>query len=118
MYLQIAFLALLAAQPEAPSLASPLRAVDLHVGGSEPVMLTDGKTATVKLLDLRETRDSIRDAVRRAEVDVEVNGHKVTLVSANYRLPTTVAGVQIDCPITKGYPSNATKGLGGGNPWG
>ena len=34
---------------------------------------------------------------------VEVNGQAVTLVSATYHLPVTVAGVQIDCPVTKGH---------------
>ena len=29
-----------------------------------------------------------------------------TLVSANYRLPVTVGGVQIDCPVTRGYYKN------------
>ena len=42
-------------------------------------------------------------AVRRAQVKAEVNGQTITLVSATYHLPVTVAGVQIDCPITKGY---------------
>ena len=34
-------------------------------------------------------------------------------LSANYNLPRTVAGVQIDCPITKGYLSNSSS-----EPWG
>ncbi len=38
---------------------------------------------------------------------------QVWLTSANYELPQTVAGVQIDCPITKGYLSNSSS-----EPWG
>ena len=49
---------------------------------------------------------------------VEVDGEKVTLVSANYRLPVTVAGVQIDCPVTKGYRQNRLNGVAGDDPWG
>ncbi|MCX8037771.1 MAG: PKD domain-containing protein [Candidatus Sumerlaeia bacterium] len=89
------------------------RVIELNVGESAVVELSNGKTVAVKLLDLKETRDTICDAVRKAEVTVEVNGQTATFVSANYRLPVTVGGVQIDCPITKGYLSNSR-----GNPWG
>ena len=44
----------------------------------------------------------------------EVNGQVTTLTSGTYRLPVTFGGVQIDCPITKGYLEKA----GGQNPWG
>ena len=56
-------------QPPAPTLAPPLRTVDLNVGESQEVELAGGKKVAVKLLDLKETRDELRDAVRRAEVD-------------------------------------------------
>lgn len=90
-----------------------LRAVDLTLGESADVELSDGQRATIKLVDLKETRDALRDAVRRAEVTVDVNGERTTLVSATYHLPTTVAGVRIDCPITRGYYSNT-----GNDSWG
>src|SRR5262249_1845924 len=68
--------------------------------------LSDGKKATVKLLDLNERRDQIRGAIREAVVKAEINGQPVTLSSGNYNLPKTVAGVQVDCPITGGYRAN------------
>ncbi|MBN1513409.1 MAG: PKD domain-containing protein, partial [Phycisphaerae bacterium] len=90
------------------------RTVDLSLGESQAMELSDGKTATVKLLDLEETRDEMPcSAVREACVKVEVNGQPITLTSATYHLPVTVAGVQIDCPITKGYVQNART-----NRWG
>jgi hypothetical protein len=103
------------AQPPAVAANKPtlLRVVDLSLGESADVVLSNGKRATIKLLDLKETRDALRDAVRRAEVTVEVNGQSTTLVSATYHLPTTVAGVRIDCPITHGYYSNT-----GNDSWG
>ena len=82
------------AEPK-PTVTPLVQTVDLDVGGSQEVEL-GGKKVTVKLLDLKETRDELRGAVRVAEVTVEVNGKKVTLVSSNYRLPVTVGGVQID----------------------
>ncbi|MFH1883006.1 MAG: ChbG/HpnK family deacetylase [Planctomycetota bacterium] len=87
---------------------------DLNVGESQTVQLHDGSQAAIKLLDLKETRDNICNAVRRAVVKVEVNGQTVSLVSSTYHLPITVAGVQLDCPVTKGYLQKSSKE----NPWG
>ena len=83
--------------------------VDLNVGEEQSVELPDGIRAKVKLLDLQETRDDVRDAVRKATVTVEVNGETVQLVSANYRLPVTGGEVQIDCPVTGGYAANSRR---------
>ncbi len=106
------------AEPPRPTLVPLQRTVDLSVGETQTVELCDGKRATVKLLDLKETRDVLRNAVRRAEVRVEVNDQLVTLVSANYRLPTTVGGVQIDCPVTSGYRQNSEKTVRNDDAWG
>jgi hypothetical protein len=102
-----------AAEPPASPVAAPFRVVDLDVGESAQVTLADGKTVIVKLVALDEKRDSPRDAVRRAEVTVDVDGKPTKLVSATYHLPTDFAGVRIDCPITKGYYTNA-----GQDSWG
>jgi len=83
-----------------------LRTVDLNRGESEVVELADGTRAHVKLLDVEEDRDGVRSAIRQARVTVDVNGRMTTLVSASYRLPITVGGVQIDCPVTRGYYQN------------
>jgi murein DD-endopeptidase MepM/ murein hydrolase activator NlpD len=92
--------------PPAPARDPLHRVVDLDVGESRQVVLRDGKKAEVKLLALEESRDSIRDAVRRAVVKVEINGHEIELTSATYHLPQNVGGVQVDCPITRGYMTN------------
>ena len=98
-------------EDSSPVLDSPFRAVDLSLGETASVSLADGRSAEVKLLDLRETRDSLRNAVRQAQVTVEINGQKLVLTSAGYHLPTAVGGVQVDCPITKGLVQR------GSNPW-
>lgn len=90
------------------------RTVDLQIGEAREVSLSDGTAARVKLLGLQEIRDDVNDAVRRAEVKVEVNGQVTTLASGTYHLPVTFGVVQIDCPITKGYLEKS----GGQNPWG
>jgi murein DD-endopeptidase MepM/ murein hydrolase activator NlpD len=88
--------------------AKPLFAtVDLDRNESREVRLPGGATAKVRLLGVEETRDSLRSALRQARVRVEINGRPVTLTSGNYRLPVTVAGVQVDCPATRGlYPNH------------
>src|ERR1044071_8165937 len=95
----------LAAESTSPAL--PLfRVVDLNQGEAAQTTLSDGKKVNVKLIDVDETRDAIRSAVRLARVSLEVDGRKLTLDSGNYRLPVKFARVQIDCPITKGYYVN------------
>jgi len=79
------------------------RTVDLNLGEVQQVMLWNGKSAKLKLLDVVEVRDSLRGAVRQAHVTLEVNGVSTILASGNYHLPVAVAGVQLDCPVTRGY---------------
>ncbi|HAW30840.1 MAG TPA: hypothetical protein DCY03_22425, partial [Planctomycetaceae bacterium] len=57
-----------------PEFAPIVRVVDLNVGESASVTLSNGEQVQVKLLDLEETRDPIRQAVRSAIVTVEVDG--------------------------------------------
>jgi murein DD-endopeptidase MepM/ murein hydrolase activator NlpD len=100
--------------PNPPAIASLVRVVDLDIGETQEIELADGSKAQVKLLDVQEIRDRLRNAVRDARVRVEVNGASLTLGSATYHLPVTAAGVQIDCPITAGYIAGSRKE----NAWG
>ncbi len=100
---------------ESPKAAIPVleRVIDLDVGQSHEVELSNGRRVTVKLLRLKERTDPIRGAVREARVEVEIDRHRAWIVSANYHLPVTVGPVQIDCPITKGPTRNSN-----GDAWG
>jgi len=92
----------------------PLRTVvDLNIGESRSVELSNGKSVTVALQAVEETRDVFRDALRNTTVKITVDGHGVILNSANYNLPVAAAGVRVDCPITKGYYTNS-----GSDSWG
>jgi murein DD-endopeptidase MepM/ murein hydrolase activator NlpD len=82
------------------------RTIDLNVGEKQEVKLSDGSTASVRLLRVAEERDNVRSAVRRAQVRVEINGAITNIISATYHLPVTFNRVQVDCPITKGYYTN------------
>ena len=89
---------------------TPLRvAVDLNVGEAQDVVLSDGTKVTVKLLDLTERRDTVRSAVRSARVKIDVGGRAIALTSATYHLPSSTSGVQVDCPITRGYLDNTNR---------
>ena len=93
--------------PPQPTREPLHRVVDLDLGESRRVEWRDGTKAEVKLLALEESRDSIRDAVRRAVVKAEVNGRAIELTSATYHRPQLVGGLQVDCPITRGYRTNS-----------
>lgn len=97
-----------AAEPSA-TLTPPRTVVDLDVGEERQIALTDGGKAVVKLLAIDEKRDPIRNAVREARAHVEINGQKAWLTSANYRLPQTVGGVQVDCPVTQAINPDANR---------
>jgi putative heme-binding domain-containing protein len=90
-----------------------VRVVDLNVGEATQLNLCNGQEVEVKLMNLVETRDPIRQAVRSAKVTVKVDGEEITLESGMYNLPRQIAGVQIDCSITKGYNSNGTPSFWG-----
>ncbi len=102
-----------AAQPPEPTLKPLVRAVDLDLGQAQEVELCNGQKVAVNLLDLQETADALRLAVRDARVEVEVDGRRVWLTSATYHLPVPIGKVRIDCPITKGYTKNS-----GSDAWG
>jgi murein DD-endopeptidase MepM/ murein hydrolase activator NlpD len=101
----------MAAETWPPPIEPLLRSLDLNVGESCDVKLSDGNSVAVKLLDLTETRDDLRQAVREARVTVELNGQKATLTAGNYRLPITLGGAQVDCAVTKGCVQSKE------NPW-
>jgi murein DD-endopeptidase MepM/ murein hydrolase activator NlpD len=98
--------------------SSPLRpptlvTADLDVGETQSVTLSDGTAVDLTLLQLDERRDTIRQAVRRAEARVRVDGQVVELVASAYHLPVAVGSVQIDCAVTRGYLEGSSKG----NAW-
>lgn len=101
------------AEDRPPALEPLFQAVDLAIGETTIVTLGDGSQVRVKLVDLKETRDDVCFAVRRAEVTVEIDGKTTRLSSGNYHLPQTIGPVQIDCPVTQGYNENGTPSFWG-----
>lgn len=102
-----------AADPPKQKMEPLVRMINVSVGESVDLDLSDGTRARIKLIELQETRDSVCFAVRQSEVVVEVNGQRTKLISGKYQLPRTVGGVQINCSITKGYNENGTASFWG-----
>lgn len=95
-----------------PSQHALFSLADINVNEPAEIILPDGAPATVEILELTEIRDPIRDAVRRADVRVKINGEETLITSGLYNRPVSVGGVRVDCPVTKGY------NLGSGDdPW-
>jgi len=116
LYAAIPLLALAVSDPGCAARSAPqdpldplFRAVDLNVGESAEVALSNGRTVRVTLVALKEHRCGMRDAVRRAEVTVKVDDAQAVLVCALYNLPKTIGGAQVDCPVTRGYTAGSSK---------
>ncbi len=80
---------------------------DVNLNEAATVTLPDGREVVVDAYELEETRDPIRQAMRRAAIHVRVNGEEAVLVSGLYNRPVSVGGVRVDCPVTRGYNLNS-----------
>ncbi|MFV1966283.1 MAG: PKD domain-containing protein [Pirellulaceae bacterium] len=89
--------------PELEKVEPMFQSVDLDIGQSRKVALANGTEVTIELVGIKEKRDPVRQALRGAEVTVEVNGVRCVLPCATYHLPTEVGGVRVDCPVVDGY---------------
>ena len=92
---------------------SLMRVVDINKGEAATVGLSNGANVRLELMDRREVHDTVRGAVRLAQVRIKVNGQQAQLECGCYRLPITVGSVQVDCPVTKGLLGNTRS-----DPWG
>jgi len=97
-----------------PATTALVRVIELDVGEYAKVELSDGLRVTVTLLDVEESRDTVRGAVRRSTAIVEVNGEEATVTSSMYNLPVCVGEVRLDCPVTEGFLRRSKKA----NAWG
>jgi len=85
---------------------------ELNTGESQDIRLHNGKMVNLKLLQMDEIRDSMRDAVREVKVRISVDNEELTLTAATYNLPVSTGKVRIDCPAVKNYYTNS-----GSDPW-
>lgn len=62
--------------------------------------LKNGATKLMRLLSVKEYRDSVIGMTRRAEVDVLINGAPLRLICAPYGMPTEIDGLRIQADTT------------------
>jgi len=67
--------------------------------------LKDGLHRSITMISVEEHRDSVIGKVRRAEVNVEVNGRLLHLVCAPYEMPIEIEGIRIQADTTSGWLS-------------
>lgn len=65
--------------------------------------LKDGSRRIIRLVSVKEHRDSVIGRVRRAEVDVRINGEPIRLICAPYVMPTETNGLRIQADTTSGW---------------
>ena len=91
--------------------AAPLdplfKTVDLAIGESVEVAVSDETTVRVRLIKVEEHHGKVWGEVFRSDVTLEINGERKTIQSGLYELPVTIGGVQVDCPITGGLKDNS-----------
>ena len=87
---------------------SAQRIVELNAGESYSFKLRSGAERVIRLVSVKEQRDSVVNLVRRAEVRVEIDGRPVDLVCAPYVMPTETAGLRVQADTTSGW-GNITK---------
>jgi murein DD-endopeptidase MepM/ murein hydrolase activator NlpD len=75
---------------------------DLRV--NQPVTLDpgDGRERVLTLCEVREPRDAVRGTIREPSVLLDIDGEAVEIKAALYNLPRSVAGMRVDCAVTRG----------------
>jgi Peptidase family M23/PKD domain len=82
---------------------SAQRVIGLNVGESYTFQFRSGGRRVVKLVGVQEHRDSVVNLMRRAEVQVEIDGKPLALVCEPYTMPTETAGLRVLADSTAGW---------------
>lgn len=77
--------------------------VYLDIGESYCYKLKDGSEKLLRLLSVEEHRDSVVRLVRKADIDVEVNGKKLSIACAPFTMPTEISGMRILADATSAW---------------
>lgn len=77
--------------------------VCLNIDEEYPFKLKDGSEKIIRLISVREYRDSVLGRTRQAIVNVRVNGKLLQLVCAPYVMPTEIDGIRIQADTTSAW---------------
>ncbi len=87
--------------------------IELNIDESQKIEFSNKSSVLLKLVGITEQTDSAVKALRRATVEIELNGKRYDLISGNYQLPVALGPIQIDAPVVKAYVDRSGK-----NSWG
>jgi murein DD-endopeptidase MepM/ murein hydrolase activator NlpD len=82
---------------------SAQRVIGLNVGETYAFQLRAGGRRVLKLASVREHRDSVVNLMRRADVQVEIDGKPLALVCEPYTMPTESGGLRLLADSTAGW---------------
>jgi len=74
--------------------------IRLDVNGEYQFKLKDGSHRPIRLISVEEHRDSVIGKVRKAEVNVAVDGKSLSLVCGPYVMPVETEGIRIQADMT------------------
>jgi len=77
--------------------------VCLDINEEYPFKLKDDSEKLIRLISVREYRDSVLGQVRQADVNVRVNGKLLQLVCAPYTMPIEIDGIKIQADTTSAW---------------
>jgi len=77
----------------------------LDVNEEYQFKLNDGSKRAIRLISVDEYSDSVVGMVRKAKVNVEVNGKLLNLTCAPYVMPTEIEGIRIQADTTSAWLS-------------
>ena len=82
---------------------STQRVVGLDLNETFSYKLKSGAVRVIRLVSVKEQRDSVAKFVRRAEVRIEIDGRPLDLVCAPYVMPTETGGLRLLVDTTSGW---------------
>ncbi|MHC4445627.1 MAG: PKD domain-containing protein [Planctomycetota bacterium] len=82
---------------------SKQKIICLDIGEEYSFKLKDGSIRVIRLKSVKEYRDSVIGRIRRAEIDVEIDGKPLHLACAPYVMPTESNGIRIQADTTSGW---------------
>jgi murein DD-endopeptidase MepM/ murein hydrolase activator NlpD len=82
---------------------STQRFVYLDPGESCAFQLRDGTEKHIRLVSVKEYKDSVIHLIRRADVALEIDGRPVALTCGPYVMPTETQGVRIQADTTSAW---------------
>jgi murein DD-endopeptidase MepM/ murein hydrolase activator NlpD len=77
--------------------------VCLDIDETYSFRMKDGSARVIRLISAREIRDIVIGLVRRADVQVEIDGRRIRLVCAPYVMPSEIGGLRIQADTTAAW---------------